>query len=396
MPTHHYTHITASPLYTSTHHTIERLSRSSWQITSPLLPAAIPAKTYAEAKQKASEIDFSALSAKAAEPAPVATVDVEVVDSAAVDVEVNPFEAILTEASTITDLGDMQGAYDQAVRECDLCAVFGHLQFRAPTNAARDAVDAARAKTLDCARVTELAGLLVGGALLERITYTAREYVAGIEDDGSSVFLTRLIMALCDLPDGCIKTALIRWACAFDMYEGGWPARLRLEGAALRHAREAMGKGRGAQEVRKVEDGGLADMGGARAREWGEVWDVAMSYDGCERAGLTMHDVGRLRLQYVGMVSDRLPNLLSPEPEHWLPISGDGRVLIVNWRAGECVSEAISAAVWMDDGGLSLMGSYVLGSGWVSDDRLRDEDVDGEALGVILEAIARAGLAAVA
>lgn len=394
MPTHHYTHITSSPLYTSTHHTIERLSRSSWQITSPLLPAAIPAKTYAEAKVLASEIDFNALSTKAAEPEPV---DVAVIDSAAVEVAaVNPFEAILTEASTITDLGDMQGAYDQAVRECDLCAVFGHLQFRAPTNAARDAVDAARAKTLDCARVTELAGLLVGGALLERITYTAREYVAGIEDDGSSVFLTRLIMALCDLPDGCIKTALIRWACAFDMYEGGWPARLRLEGAALRHAREAMGKGRGAQEVRKVEDGGLADMGGARAREWGEVWDVAMSYDGCERAGLTMHDVGRLRLQYVGMVSDRLPNLLSPEPEHWLPISGDGRVLIVNWRAGECVSEAISAAVWMDDGGLSLMGSYVLGSGWVSDDRLRDEDVDGEALGVILEAIARAGLAAVA
>ena len=60
------------------------------------------------------------------------------------------------------------------------------------------------------------------------------------------------------------------------------------------------------------------------------------------------------------------------------------------------MSEAISAAVWMDDGGLSLMGSYVLGSGWVSDDRLGEEDVDGEALGVILEAIARAGLAAVA
>ena len=95
------------------------------------------------------------------------------------------------------------------------------------------------------------------------------------------------------------------------------------------------------------------------------------------------------------MVSDRLPSLLSPEPEHWIPLQ-DGRVLIVNWRAGEVTGEVVSAAVWMDDGGLSLMGSYVLGSGWVSDDRLGEEDVDTEALGVILEAIARAGLAAIA
>ncbi len=381
---HHYTHITASPLYTNPTHTIERLSRSSWQITSPLLPAAIPAKTYAEAKVLAAEIDFNALSTKRAEPAPVATVEAAAV---------NPFEAILTEAAAITDLGNMQGAYDQAVRECDLCAVFGHLQFRAPTNAARDAVDAARAKTLDCARVTELAGLLVGGALLERITYTAREYVAGIEDDGSSVFLTRLIMALCDLPDGCIKTALIRWACAFDMYEGGWPARLRLEGAALRHAREVEGKGRVAQEVRKVEDGGQADMGGDRAREWGEVWQWAE--DVCTARGNALGSdgdaLGWPDVDGEGM----MPNLLSPEPEHWIPLQ-DGRVLIVNWRAGEVTGEVISAAVWMDDGGLSLMGSYVLGSGWVSGERLREEDVDTEALGVILEAIARAGLAAVA
>ena len=384
---HPYTHITASPLYTNPTHTIERLSRSSWQITSPHLSAAILAKSYAEAKQKASEIDFNALSVKAAEPEPVAT-------AAVAEVEVNPFEAILTEASQIADLGDMQGAYDKAVRECDLCAVFGHLGFRAPTNAARDAVEAARAKTLDCARVTELAGLLVGGALLERITYTAREYVAGIEDDESSVFLTRLIMALCDLPDGGVKTALIRWACAFDQYDGCWPARLRLEGAALRHAREAMGKGREAQEVRKVEDGGLADMGGDRAREWGEVWDVAFDYDAGEMSGFTMAEAVEIRTRYIDRVEGMMPSLLSPEPEHWIPLQ-DGRVLIVNWRAGS-LGDVISAAVWMDDGGLSLMGSYVLGSGWVSDDRLRDEDVDGEALGVILEAIARAGLAAVA
>lgn len=385
MPTHTYTHITASPLYTSTHHTIERLSRSSWQITSPLLPAAIPAKTYAEAKVLAAEIDFNALSTKRAEPAPVATVEAAAV---------NPFEAILTEASTITDLGDMQGAYDQAVKECDLCAVFGHLGFRAPTNAARDAVEAARATVPDFARVTELAGLLVGGALLERITYTAREYVAGIEDDGSSVFLTRLIMALCDLPDGGVKTALIRWACAFDQYDGCWPARLRLEGAALRLAREAMGKGREAQEVRKVEDGGLADMGGDRAMEWAYVWDVACNYDAGEMSGFTMAEAVEIRTRYIDSVGEVLPSLLSPEPEHWIPLQ-DGRVLIVNWRAGS-LGDVISAAVWMDDGGLSLMGSYVLGSGWVSGERLREEDVDAEALGVILEAIARAGLAAVA
>lgn len=400
---HTYTHITSSPLYTSTHHTIERLSRSSWQITSPLLPSPINAKSYAEAKALASEIDFNALSVKTAEPEPVATVEVEV----------NPFEAILTEASTITDLGAMQGAYDQAVRECDLCAVLGHLQGRL-RDACFDAVEAARAETSDSARVTELAGLLVGGALLERITYTAREYVAGIEDDGSSVFLTRLIMALCDLPDGCIKTALIRWACAFDMYEGGWPARLRLEGAALRHAREVDGKGRGAQEVRKVEDGGLADMGGDRAREWGDVWDVAddlasacFHHDGASLDDATWEidstedwDAYKrarkeVKARLRGELVEILPNLLSPEPEHWIPLQ-DGRVLIVNWRAGEVTGEVVSAAVWMDDGGLLLMGSYVLGSGWVSDDRLREEDVDGEALGVILEAIARAGLATIA
>ena len=92
-----------------------------------------------------------------------------------------------------------------------------------------------------------------------------------------------------------------------------------------------------------------------------------------------------------------LPNLLSPEPEHWLPISGDGRVLIVNWRGGEYVGEVISAAVWLDDGGLSLLGSYVIGSGWwASVDRLREEDIDSEALGVILEAIHSAGLATIA
>ena len=411
---HHYTHITSSPLYTNPTHTIERLSRSSWQITSHLLSSPITAKTYAEAKAIAAEIDWLALSTKRAElnaaiqseieasmggmsmddpgfvDAVFASVPAKRVDVA--EVEANPFEAILTEAATITDLGNMQGAYDQAVRECDLCAVFGHLGFRAPTNAARDAVEVARATVHDYARVVELAGLLAGAPLLDHIKCESSSLAMG-EDA-----LADLIESLCDLPDaaGYIKRALMLWAVSADRLKGGasWVARLRLEGAALRHARERALVGV-AQEVRKVEDGGLADMGGDRAREWGEVWDVAMSYDGGERAGLTMHDVSRLRLQYVGMVSDVMPSLLSPEPEHWIPLQ-DGRVLIVNWRAGECVAEAISAAVWMDDGGLSLMGSYVLGSGWVSGDRLGEEDVDGEALGVIIEAIARAGLAAIA
>ena len=384
MPTHHYTHITASPLYTNPTHAIERLSRSSWQITSPLLSASIPAKSYAEAKQLASEIDFNALSVKRAEPEAVATVE-------AILTEVNPFDVILTEAATIQDLGTMQGAYDQAVRECDLCAVFGHLQFRAPTNEALEAVNAARTKVPDYARAVELAGLISSGALLERIATEAQEYADGVENHGSSVLLSYLIMALCDLPDGGVKTALIRWACAFDQYDGGWPARLRLEGAALRHARvtdwmaecERIDRREWvAQEVRKVEDGGRADMGGDRAREWGEVWYLARNEDECA-AEVVMSEVG-----------GRMPSLLSPEPEHWIPLQ-DGRVLIVNWRAAS-LGEVVSAAVWVDDGGLSLMGWYVLGSGWLSIDRLREEDVDSEALGVILEAIARAGLATIA
>ena len=405
---HHYTHITASPLYTNPTHTIERLSRSSWQITSPLLPAAIPAKSYAEAKQLASEIDFSALSVNAAEPEPVATVDAAAIDSAAVEVAaVNPFEAILTEAATITDLGDMQGAYDKAVEECDLCAVFGHLGFRAPTNAARDAVEVARVSVPDYARVVELAGLISDAPLLTRINAEVVAFYFDARRNPSS-----LIMALCDLPDGGIKTALIRWACA-DQYAGTWIDRLRLEGAALRYARERARVGV-AQEVRKVEDGGLADMGGDRAREWRDVWDVAddlasacFHHDGASLDDATWEidstedwDAYKrarkeVKARLRGELVEILPNLLSPEPEHWIPMQ-DGRVLIVNWRAGEVTGEVVSAAVWMDDGGLSLMGSYVLGSGWVSDDRLGEEDVDGEALGVILEAIARAGLAAIA
>ena len=381
-----YTHITSSPLYTSTHHTIERLSRSSWQITSPLLPAAIPAKTYAEAKQLASEIDFNALSVKRAEAEPVATAEAAVNDSAAGEVAaVNPFEAILTEAAAITDLGNMQGAYDQAVRECDLCAVLGHLsaapKYKHLRDKCFDGVCDAREKVQDDARALEVAGLL--GVVTER---TQDGIAAAIAGD-----MEWAVVCLCDMPDGFVKMALIRWAVT----SGSWVARLRLEGAALRHAREVAGKGRGAQEVRKVEDGGLADMGGDRAREWGEVWDVAMSYDANARAGArTFADVARIHGRVVSRVGEVMPSLLSPEPEHWIPLQ-DGRVLIVNWRAGS-LGDVISAAVWMDDGGLGLMGNYVLGSGWVSDDRLREEDVDGDALGVILEAIARAGLAAIA
>lgn len=396
MPTHHYTHITSSPLYTNPTHTIERLSRSSWQITSPLLPSPILAKTYAEAKQLASEIDFNALSTKAAEPAPIATVEAAaVIDSAAVEaVDVNPFEAILTEAATITDLGTMQPAYDKAVRECDLCAVLGHLSSEPKHKHLRDrcfdAVCDARAKVQDDARALEVAWLL--GVVTER---TQDGIAAAIAGD-----MEWAVVCLCDMPDGFVKMALIRWAVTC----GSWPARLRLEGAALRHAQvidwmaecERINRREWvAQEVRKVEDGGLADMGGDRAREWARVWDVAFDYDVGEMSGFTMDEAVEIRTRYIDRVEGMMPSLLSPEPEHWIPLQ-DGRVLIVNWRAGECVSEAISAAVWMDDGGMSLMGSYVLGSGWVSDDRLRDEDVDGEALGVILEAIARAGLAAVA
>lgn len=393
---HHYTHITASPLYTNPTHTIERLSRSSWQITSPHLSAAILAKSYAEAKQLASEIDFNALSTKAAEPEPV---DVAVIGSAAVEVAaVNPFEAILTEAATIRDLGTMQGAYDQAVRECDLCAVLGHLSERCDDygrlrRQCFQATDNARAKVPDYARVVELAGLLTGvEPVLDRLGVDVHGLANG-EDR-----LAWTVETMCDLPDtaGYIKRALILWACSVDLYgEPLWVARLRLEGAALRHAREVAGKGRDAQEVRKVEDGGLADMGGDRAREWGEVWDVAFDYDAGEMSGFTMAEAVEIRTRYIDRVEGMMPSLLSPEPEHWIPLQ-DGRVLIVNWRAGEVTGEVVSAAVWMDDGGLSLMGSYVLGSGWVSDDRLGEEDVDGEALGVILEAIARAGLAAVA
>lgn len=226
---------------------------------------------------------------------------------------------------------------------------------------------------------------------MARVAFEAKRLVNG---DGMPYVMVEV---LCDLPDtaGYIKRALILWACSVGIYgEATWMRRLRLEGAALRYARECAPVGV-PQEVRKVEDGGLADMGGDRAREWEDVWDVAFDYDGGEMSGFTMAEAVEVRARYIDRVGEMLPSLLSPEPEHWIPLQ-DGRVLIVNWRAGECVAEAISAAVWMDDGGLSLMGSYVLGSGWVSDDRLGEEDVDGEALGVILEAIARAGLAAVA
>jgi hypothetical protein len=313
----------------------------------------------------AAEIDFNALSTKAADPEPVATVEAADVGA------LNPFEAILTEASTITDLGDMQGAYDQAVRECDMCAVLGHLsaepKYKHLRDRCLDAVCDAREKVQDDARAVEVAGLL--GVATER---TQDGIAAAVAGD-----MEWAVVCLCDMPDGFIKMALIRWAVTC----GSWVGRLRLEGAALRYARERAHEGV-AQEVRKVEDGGRADMGRDSAREWGCVWSWACDEDLSEY----------LRADRVG---ELLPSLLSPEPEHWLPLQ-DGRVLIVNWRAGETTGEPISAAVWLDDGKLSLLGSYVLGSGWVTDDRLREEDVDSEALGVIIEAINSAGLAAIA
>lgn len=376
---HTYTHLTSSPLYTSTHHTIERLSRSSWQITSPHLLTPIPAKSYAEAKALAGEIDFNILSAMAAEPTAVETPSdvAEVIETAAVEVAaVNPFEVILTDLSKIEVGEPFEGAFRQALAECDFCAIFGHIGGGALADAARIAVEQARAKVPDDARVIELAGLLPGSEpRLERLKSDISELVKG-EDR-----LARTIETMCDLPDTAmyIKGALILWACAFAQYDGGWPARLRLEGAALRYARDRAC----VQVAQEVRNEGERDMGGDRAREWGIVWGWAGNEDLSEY----------LRADMVG---DLLPNLLSPEPEHWLPL-GDGRVLVINWRGCETWEhKPISASVWLDDGGLSLLGSYVLGSGWVTDDRLAEEDVDSEALGVIIEAIHSKGLAVIA
>lgn len=397
---HTYTHTTASPLYTSTHHNIERLSRNSWAITSPVLDAALYANSYTQAKAIAAGIDFGALMKEAANPEPVATVEAAVIETAAVEVAaVNPFDAILTEAAQITDLGTMQPAYDQAVRECDLCAVLGHLDGHRLGAATRiclvEAVEDARGSVPDYARVTELAGLLVSAPLLDHIESEARALARG----GS--VLADLIESLCDLPDtvGYIKRALMLWAVSADRLQNGasWVARLRLEGAALRHAREVAFVTECERADREwVEPKRAQDMGRDSARDWARVCDVAMSYDANARVGAkTFGDVARVHGEVVDRVGELLPSLLSPEPEHWIPV-GDGRVLVINWRAGEVTGEVISAAVWLDDGGLSLLGSYVLGSGWVSDDRLREEDVDSEALGVILEAIASAGLATIA
>ena len=379
-----YTHITSSPLYTSTHHTIERLSRSSWQITSPHLLTPIPAKSYAEAKALAAEIDFSALSVKVAEPEPVATVE-------AVTGEVNPFEVILNDLSEIKDLGIMQGAYDQAIQECDLRAVLGHLSETSIGDVYwgrfRLAVDDARVKVPDDARVIELAGLLPGSEpRLARLKSDISDLIDGKDR------LAWTVETMCDLPDTAmyIKRALILWACSVDLYgEAIWMARLRLEGAALRYARERACVS--VAQERKIE--GERDMGWDGAREWGEVWSWAEAV--CVARGNALGSDGDALGWPDVDGGELLPSLLSPEPEHWLPLQ-DGRVLVVNWRAGETTGEPISAAVWLDDGGLSLLGSYVLGSGWVSDDRLGEEDVDSEALGVILEAINARGLAVIA
>jgi hypothetical protein len=323
----------------------------------------------------AAEIDFSALSVKAADPEPVATVE-------AVTGEVNPFEVILNDLSEIKDLGIMQGAYDQAIQECDLRAVLGHLSETSIGDVYwgrfRLAVGDARAQVPDDARVIELAGLLPGSEpRIERLKSDISDLIDGKDR------LAWTVETMCDLPDTAmyIKRALILWACSVDLYgEAIWMARLRLEGAALRYARERACVS--VAQERKIE--GERDMGWDRAREWRDVWGWA-SKDGDGGWG----DVWMVK------VGELLPSLLSPEPEHWLPLQ-DGRVLVINWRAGESTGEPISAAVWLDDGGLSLLGSYVLGSGWVSDDRLGEEDVDSEALGVILEAINARGLAVIA
>lgn len=335
---HTYTHITLSPHYINPTHTITRLSKTLWQITSPSLPSPLDFPSYSSAKAYASTQTFEiAPSVEVANPSPVETSTTEPTTEPEQTVFAEPsdpthqhIKALVTVAQT---LPDPTGCIALAVQNMDGIALCGHL-VDSETEAGSVAVDDIRA---------HVSGL---GSTFDRI---ASAYGVGAAVSESM----RLGVVLDDLRD---RPEIVRWvAQTLITGEDSWVGRLGIECALMRGCNGGWMVGREAQEGKS--------KGADVAERWAYVWGLCSGEWG-ERA---REDVGEMLR---GEGSDYASALLLPEPEQRIPLVGDGRALIVNWTEDKRPESVWgSAAVWVEDAsGLSLLANWTphSGIGWRS------------------------------
>lgn len=421
MPTHHYTHPTNTPHYINPTHTISKISRKEWHITSPNAPTTVhptytAAKAYAATQTYLPEQQPELHTPPHPEPEQTRTV-----------------EAINALFAVAAQLPDPTGCIALAIRNTDAVAVCGHLA-DADSEAAGVALDNIRAHVSGLGptpiRIAEvLPSLHTVSFSAQPFSFSAQPYCLGV-----------MLDELIDM-EGDIAHAVCKWvAQSLITGENSWVGRLMIESAVMKGCnggwmrREdeaiqsirrylAVGDWRALEMVKDVIDGmieredarcaagekgaevtpSLAGEGVGReaqegedemsydtAREltaWGRVWRWAAREDG--------EEVMRGTLTGEGVWGEGDPALLLPEPEHRIPMpSGDGH-LIVNWSEDKRPDGSIwgQACVWLDDAsGLSLLANWTphSGLGWKASDT---RGVDMRALDRLLDVINEAGLA---
>jgi hypothetical protein len=367
MPPYSYTHPTSSPHYINPTHTITKISRTLWQITSPSLPSPLDFPSYSAAKAYASTQTFEiAPTVEVANPSPVETTEPEQTEFGELTTEQH-IQALVTIAST---LPDPTGCIALAISQLDGIALCGHL-VDSETEAGSVAVDNIRAY---------VSGL---GSTFDRI---AEAYGVGAVVSESM----RLGVVLDDLRD---RPEVVRWvAQTLIAGEDSWVGRLGIECALMRG---------GCNGGRMVAQEGKSAVvsGGNPAEDWRYVWALVSG----EWDDMAREDVGEMlrgRVLHIGADGGLMEGvgdasaLLLPEPEHRLPLS-DGRSLIVNWSEDVRPDGSVwgKATVWLDDAsGLSLLANWTphSGIGWRSSSVA---GVDLVALDRLLEVINDEGLA---
>jgi len=378
---HTYTHITLSPHYVNPTHTITKLAKTHWQITSPSLPQPLDFPSYSAARAYAATQTFTAPIAEVAKVEPVATVEPEQpkFDEPPVTTEQH-IRALIAVAET---LPDPTGCIALAIQQLDGIALCGHL-VDSETEAGSVAVDNIRAY---------VSGL---GSTFDRI---AEAYGVGKVEVESM----RLGVVLDDLRD---RPEIVRWvAQTLITGEDSWVGRLGIECALMRGCNGGFMVGREAQEsksedvpageqLNRLSDSLMRMRGVAEVKrmpdldQWRYVWGMCSTDAWDDRV---REDVGEMMKGWGGEAAS---TLLLPEPEHRLPLDG-GRALVVNWSEDVRPDGSAwgSAAVWLDDAsGLSLLANWTphSGIGWRSSSV---QGVDLVALDRLLEVINEQGLA---
>jgi hypothetical protein len=367
---HTYTHPTSSPSYFASTHTITRLSRTHWQITSPSLTSPLDFPSYTAAKAYASTQTFTAPEPINAEPSPVETAEPEQAQFVELTTEQH-IKALVTVAQT---LPDPLGVIAQEIANLDGVAIVGAL-LSVKTEAGSVAVDNIRAHIM---------GL---GPTLDRIASVYGVDTKGVDVKGGY----RMGALIDDLVERKAMGAL-RWVgqsmtCGAD----SWVGRLALECEMMKGCNG--GWMRAQDEAQAAMDGGFeravreAKEGKSLGDRWSHVWGLVSGAWG-ERA---REDVGEM---LKGEGGDYTSALLLPEPEHRLPLS-EGRALVVSWIEDVRPDGSVwgKATVWLDDAsGLSLLANWTphSGFGWRSPSV---QGVDLVALDRLLEVVNGEGLA---